>query len=152
MAKIFKLTVPDIVVNFAAESHVDNSITNPEAFTRTNILGTQVLLDLSREFSVSRFHQVSTDEVYGDTPLDSLDKFTEESPLKPSSPYAASKASADLLVLSYIKTFNLPATISRCSNNYGQYQHLEKLIPRLVQAAIADMPLPIYGAGTNIRD
>lgn len=143
----------DIVVNFAAESHVDRSIENPELFLRTNILGTQVLMDAARHFKVSRFHQVSTDEVYGDLPLDRLDLFfTEETPIHTSSPYSASKAAADLLVLAYNRTFGLPATISRCSNNYGPYHFPEKLIPLMISRALASQSLPVYGKGDNVRD
>lgn len=143
----------DIVINFAAESHVDNSILNPQIFTITNILGTQVLLDACRKYNIKRFHQVSTDEVYGELPLD--DKsilFTEKTPLNPSSPYSASKASADMLVKSYYRTYSLPITISRCSNNYGPYQHLEKLIPLMISKAINNDNLPVYGNGLNVRD
>ena len=140
------------VVHFAAESHVDRSIVDPTAFLRTNVLGTQVLLDAAKRYGVSRFHQVSTDEVYGDWPFGSTETFVETSPLKPSSPYAASKASADLLVLSYHRTFGLPVTISRCSNNYGPYQYPEKLIPAMVFHAINDESLPVYGSGLNVRD
>ncbi len=144
---------PDIVVNFAAESHVDRSIEDPGVFLRTNILGTQVLMDASREYGVSRFHQVGTDEVYGDLPLDRRDLFfTEDMPLTASSPYSASKASADLLVMAYHRTYGLPVTISRCSNNYGPYQFPEKLIPLMIKNALADEPLPVYGTGSNIRD
>ena len=142
----------DTVVHFAAESHVDRSIVNPTAFLRTNVLGTQVLLDAAKRYGVSRFHQVSTDEVYGDWPFGSTETFVETSPLKPSSPYAASKASADLLVLSYHRTFGLPVTISRCSNNYGPYQYPEKLIPAMVFHAMNDESLPVYGSGLNVRD
>lgn len=143
----------DWVVNFAAESHVDRSVTNPDIFIQTNVVGTQVLLEASHQFGVKRYHQVSTDEVYGDLPLDRLDLFfTEESPLHPSSPYSASKASADLLVSSYYRTFNLPVTISRCSNNYGPYQFPEKLIPFMISKALNDELLPVYGIGENIRD
>lgn len=143
----------DIVVNFAAESHVDRSIENPELFLKTNILGTQVLMDASLKTSVKRYHQVSTDEVYGDLPLDRPDLlFTEETPIHTSSPYSASKASADLLVLAYNKTFGLPVTISRCSNNYGPYHFPEKLIPLMIKNALADQKLPVYGKGENIRD
>jgi dTDP-glucose 4,6-dehydratase len=143
----------DRVVHFAAESHVDRSIEDPSSFLRTNVLGTQNLLDASREFGVDRFHQVSTDEVYGDLPLDRPDlKFTEESPIKPSSPYSASKASADLLCHAYYRTFGLPITISRCSNNYGPYQFPEKLIPRMIVLALKDQELPVYGKGENVRD
>lgn len=144
---------PDAVVNFAAESHVDRSIESPDIFLQTNLLGTGVLLDACREFSTRRFHQISTDEVYGDLPLDRPELlFTEESPLRASSPYSASKAGADLLVLAYHRTYGLPVTISRCSNNYGEYQHPEKLIPLMVRNALADAPLPVYGSGLNIRD
>ena len=143
----------DYVINFAAESHVDRSIENPRIFLETNILGTQVLMDASLKYGVKRYHQVSTDEVYGDLPLDRPDLFfTEETPLHTSSPYSASKASADLLVLAYHRTFKLPCTISRCSNNYGPYQFPEKLIPLIIKKALADEPLPIYGAGANVRD
>lgn len=142
----------DTVVHFAAESHVDRSIVDPTAFLRSNVLGTQVLLDAAKRYGVSRFHQVSTDEVYGDWPFGSTETFVETSPLKPSSPYAASKASADLLVLSYHRTFSLPVTISRCSNNYGPYQYPEKLIPAMVFHAMNDESLPVYGSGLNVRD
>lgn len=142
-----------MVINFAAESHVDRSIESPDIFLKTNILGTQVLLDASRKYNVKRFHQVSTDEVYGDLPLDRSDlKFTESSPLRPSSPYSASKASADLLVLAYHRTYGVPVTISRCSNNYGPYQFPEKLIPLMIINALNDRPLPVYGDGRNVRD
>lgn len=151
--KLFEEEKFDIVVNFAAESHVDRSIENPELFLKTNIMGTQVLLDASRTYKVARYHQVSTDEVYGDLPLDRTDLFfTEETPIHTSSPYSASKASADLLVLAYYRTFGLPATISRCSNNYGPYHFPEKLIPLMISRALADQPLPVYGKGENIRD
>lgn len=143
----------DIVVNFAAESHVDRSIENPEVFLRTNILGTQVLLDACRKYKVGRFHQVSTDEVYGDLPLDRPDLFfTEETPIHTSSPYSASKASADLLVQAYYRTYKLPVSITRCSNNYGPYHFPEKLIPLMISRALADQPLPVYGKGENVRD
>lgn len=143
----------DIVVNFAAESHVDRSITNPEIFLVTNIMGTQVLMDACLKYHVRRFHQVSTDEVYGDLPLDRPDLFfTEDSPIKTSSPYSASKASADLLALAYFKTYGLLVTISRCSNNYGPYQLTEKLIPLMISRALADEKLPVYGTGENVRD
>ena len=143
----------DEVINFAAESHVDRSIEDPSIFLKTNILGTQVLLDACRKKATPRFHQVSTDEVYGDLPLDRPDLFfTEETPLRPSSPYSASKASADLLVQAYHRTYGLPVTISRCSNNYGPYQFPEKLIPLMITRALADQPLPVYGKGENIRD
>lgn len=151
--EIFSMYRPDIVVNFAAESHVDRSITDPEIFARTNILGTQNLMNACKKYNVSRFHHVSTDEVYGDLPLDRKDLlFNEESPLKASSPYSASKASADLEVMAYYRTFNLPVTISRCSNNYGPYQHKEKLIPLMIDKALKDAKLPIYGDGMNVRD
>ena len=143
----------DIVVNFAAESHVDRSVTDPEIFIKTNIMGTQVLMDASRAFGVERYHQVSTDEVYGDLPLDRPDLFfTEETPLHTSSPYSASKASADLLVFAYHRTFGLPITISRCSNNYGPYHFPEKLIPLMISRALNDEQLPVYGNGENVRD
>ena len=143
----------DVVVNFAAESHVDRSITNPGLFVQTNVLGTQTLLDASRQFGVKRYHQVSTDEVYGDLPLDRPDLFfTEETPLHTSSPYSASKAGADLLVLAYYRTFGTPVTVSRCSNNYGPYHFPEKLIPLMISRALADESLPVYGKGENVRD
>ena len=143
----------DVVVNFAAESHVDRSIEDPGVFLRTNIIGTQVLMDASKEFGVKRFHQVGTDEVYGDLPLDRPDLFfTEDMPLTASSPYSASKASADLLVMAYYRTYGLPVTISRCSNNYGPYQFPEKLIPLMIANALADKALPVYGTGENVRD
>lgn len=145
--------LPDIVVNFAAESHVDRSIQDPSIFLQTNILGTAVLMDVCLKHNVVRFHQVSTDEVYGDLPLDRPElMFAEESPLRASSPYSASKASADLLALSYYRTYGLPVTISRCSNNYGPYQFPEKLIPRMIGRALAGEPLPVYGRGLNVRD
>lgn len=143
----------DVVINFAAETHVDRSIDNPEIFLETNILGTSVLLDASKKYGVKRFHQVSTDEVYGDLPLDRPDLFfTEETPLHTSSPYSSSKAGADLLVLSYLRTYGLPVTISRCSNNYGPYQFPEKLIPLMIKNASENKPLPVYGEGLNVRD
>lgn len=143
----------DYVINFAAESHVDRSIENPEIFLKTNILGTQVLMDACRKYGVKRYHQVSTDEVYGDLPLDRPDLyFTEETPIHTSSPYSASKAGADLLVLAYHRTFKLPVTISRCSNNYGPYHFPEKLIPLMIQKALKNEPLPVYGNGSNVRD
>lgn len=143
----------DIVVNFAAESHVDRSIENPEIFLQTNILGTQVLMDAAKEYGVKRYHQVSTDEVYGDLPLDRPDLFfTETTPLKTSSPYSSSKAGADLLVNAYHRTYGLPTTISRCSNNYGPFQFPEKLIPLMIANALAEKPLPVYGEGLNVRD
>lgn len=143
----------DIVVNFAAESHVDRSIEDPGVFLRTNIMGTQVLMDVAKEFGVSRYHQVGTDEVYGDLPLDRPDLFfTEDMPITASSPYSASKASADLLVMAYYRTYNMPVTVSRCSNNYGPYQFPEKLIPLIIARALADKELPVYGTGENVRD
>jgi len=151
--RLFGEEAPDAVVNFAAESHVDRSIEDPEVFLRTNVLGTSVLMDACRAFGTARFHQVSTDEVYGDLPLDRPDlRFTEGSPLRPSSPYSSSKAAADLLVLSYCRTYGLPATISRCANNYGPYQFPEKLIPRMIVRALAGQPLPVYGDGLQVRD
>lgn len=144
---------PDMIVNFAAESHVDRSIENPEIFLQTNVIGTSVLLDACRKYGIKRYHQVSTDEVYGDLPLDRPDLFfTEETPLHTSSPYSASKASADLLVLAYHRTFKLPVTISRCSNNYGPYHFPEKLIPLMIANALHDKKLPVYGTGENVRD
>lgn len=143
----------DAVVNFAAESHVDRSIDTPEVFLKTNILGTQVLLDACNRFGTGRYHQVSTDEVYGDLPLDRPDLFfTEETPIHTSSPYSASKASADLLVTAYYHTYGTPVTISRCSNNYGPYHFPEKLIPLMILNALEDKPLPVYGDGKNVRD
>ncbi|HNX48234.1 MAG TPA: dTDP-glucose 4,6-dehydratase [Methanomassiliicoccales archaeon] len=150
---LFKKEHFDRVVHFAAESHVDRSIEDPSSFLRTNVLGTQNLLDACREFGIERFHQVSTDEVYGDLPLERKDlKFTEEYPIVPSSPYSASKASADLLCHAYYRTFNVPITISRCSNNYGPYQFPEKLIPRMIVLALRNEKLPVYGKGENVRD
>lgn len=143
----------DVVINFAAESHVDRSIEDPGIFLKTNVMGTQVLIDASRKFGVKRFHQVSTDEVYGDLPLDRPDLFfTEETPIHTSSPYSASKAAADLLVLAYYRTYKLPVTISRCSNNYGPYHFPEKLIPLMIIRALNDQSLPVYGDGKNVRD
>lgn len=151
--KLFEEEKPDIVVNFAAESHVDRSIEEPEIFLQTNIIGTSVLMDACRKYGITRFHQVSTDEVYGDLPLDRPDLFfTEESPIHPSSPYSSSKASADLLVLAYHRTYGLPVTISRCSNNYGPYQFPEKLIPFMIMNALNNKPLPVFGEGLNVRD
>ena len=150
---IFEEEKPDVVINFAAESHVDRSIENPEVFLQTNILGTQVMMDACRKYGIKRYHQVSTDEVYGDLPLDRPDLFfTEETPIHTSSPYSSSKAGADLLVLAYHRTFGLPVTISRCSNNYGPYHFPEKLIPLMIANALADKPLPVYGEGLNVRD
>lgn len=143
----------EVVVNFAAESHVDRSIVDPGIFLKTNIIGTQILMDACLEYSVKRFHQVGTDEVYGDLPLDRPDLFfTEDMPLTASSPYSASKASADLLAFAYHRTFGLPLTVSRCSNNYGPYQFPEKLIPLMISRALEDQPLPVYGEGANVRD
>jgi len=151
--KIFEKHRPDCVINFAAESHVDRSIDNPGVFLTTNILGTQVLLDASREYDVKRYHQVSTDEVYGDLPLDRPDLlFTEETPIHTSSPYSASKAGADLLCQAYARTFKMPITISRCSNCYGPYHFPEKLIPLMLINAMQDKSLPVYGKGENVRD
>lgn len=151
--KLFKEEKPDIVVNFAAESHVDRSIENPEIFLQTNILGTQVLMDACRKYDIQRYHQVSTDEVYGALPLDCPNLFfTEETPIHTSSPYSSSKAGADLLVMAYHRTYGLPVTISRCSNNYGLYHFPEKLIPLMIANVLADKPLPVYGEGLNVRD
>lgn len=151
--KLFEQEKFDAVINFAAESHVDNSIKNPSVFLTTNIIGTQTLMDASRKYGVKRYHQVSTDEVYGDLPLDRKDLlFTEENPIHTSSPYSASKASADLLVMAYYRTFGFPATISRCSNNYGAYQFPEKLIPVVISKALNDENVPVYGKGENVRD
>lgn len=150
---IFEAEKPDIIVNFAAESHVDRSIENPSVFLETNVMGTQVLLDACRQFGIGRYHQVSTDEVYGDLPLDRPDLFfTEETPIHTSSPYSASKAGADLLVQAYYRTFGVPVTISRCSNNYGPYHFPEKLIPLMIANVLNDKPLPVYGTGENVRD
>lgn len=143
----------DYVINFAAESHVDRSIENPQIFLETNIIGVSVLMDACRKFGIKRYHQVSTDEVYGDLPLDRPDLlFHEDTPLHTSSPYSSSKASADLLVLAYHRTYGLPVTISRCSNNYGPYQFPEKLIPLMIQKARRNEKLPVYGDGKNVRD
>lgn len=151
--KIFEKEHPDVVVNFAAESHVDRSIENPSIFLETNIMGTQVLMDACRKYGIERFHQVGTDEVYGDLPLDRPDLFfTEETPIRASSPYSTSKASADLLALAYHRTYGLPVTISRCSNNYGPYQFPEKLIPLMINNATHNKSLPVYGKGLNVRD
>lgn len=150
---LFAQEKPDVVVNFAAESHVDRSIENPEIFLQTNIIGTSVLMDACRKYGIERYHQVSTDEVYGDLPLDRPDLFfTENTPIHTSSPYSSSKASADLLVMAYRRTYELPVTISRCSNNYGPYQFPEKLIPLMISNALNDKPLPVYGEGKNVRD
>ena len=151
--KLFEDEYPDMVVNFAAESHVDRSILNPEIFLETNIIGTSVLMDACRKYGIKRYHQVSTDEVYGDLPLDRPDLFfTETTPIHTSSPYSSSKAGADLLVLAYHRTYGLPVTISRCSNNYGPYHFPEKLIPLMIINALHDKPLPVYGDGLNVRD
>lgn len=151
--KLFEEYKPDIVVNFAAESHVDRSIEDPGLFLRTNILGTQTLMDACRKYGIQRYHQVSTDEVYGDLPLDRPDLFfTEDTPIHASSPYSASKASADLIVLAYFRTYNLPVSVSRCSNNYGAYHFPEKLIPLMIFRALNDESLPVYGTGENVRD
>lgn len=151
--RTFEEEKPDIVINFAAESHVDRSVTDPDVFLQTNIIGTGVLLEACRKYGICRYHQVSTDEVYGDLPLDRPDLFfTEETPLHTSSPYSASKASSDLLVQAYHRTFELPVTISRCSNNYGPYQFPEKLIPLMIANALNNKKLPIYGKGENVRD
>ena len=151
--EIFEKEKPDIIVNFAAESHVDRSIDNPGIFLHTNVIGTGVLMDACRKYGITRYHQVSTDEVYGDLPLSRPDLFfTETTPLHTSSPYSASKASADLLVQAYHRTFKLPVTISRCSNNYGPYHFPEKLIPLMIANALADKELPVYGKGENVRD
>ncbi len=151
--RIFEEEHPDIVVNFAAESHVDRSIADPGIFLQTNILGTAILMDACRKYGITRFLQVSTDEVYGDLPLECTDDFfTEKSPLHASSPYSASKASADLLAMAYCRTYSLPVIITRCSNNYGSYQSPEKLIPLMITHALQDKPLPVYGDGLNVRD
>ncbi|MBQ5431089.1 MAG: dTDP-glucose 4,6-dehydratase [Lachnospiraceae bacterium] len=151
--QLFEENHPDVVVNFAAESHVDRSIEDPQIFLETNIIGTSVLMDASRAYGVKRYHQVSTDEVYGDLPLDRPDLFFhEDTPLHTSSPYSSSKASADLLVMAYYRTYGLPVTISRCSNNYGPYQFPEKLIPLMIANALEGKPLPVYGKGENVRD
>lgn len=151
--ELFASENPDVVVNFAAESHVDRSIENPEIFLQTNVIGTSVLMDACRKYGNIRYHQVSTDEVYGDLPLDRPDLFfTETTPLHTSSPYSASKASADLLVQAYYRTYKLPVTISRCSNNYGPYHFPEKLIPLMIANALNDKKLPVYGKGENVRD
>lgn len=151
--QLFEEEQPDMVINFAAESNVDRSIVNPSVFLQTNIIGTGVLMDACRKYGVKRFHQVSTDEVYGDLPLERPElSFNEETSLRPSSPYSASKASADLLVMAYFRTYGLPVTVSRCSNNYGPYQLPEKLIPLLITHCLYDKPLPIYGDGLHVRD
>ena len=150
---LFENEKPDVIVNFAAESHVDRSIENPNVFLNTNIMGTATLMNACRKYGIKRYHQVSTDEVYGDLPLDRPDLFfTEETPIRTSSPYSSSKAAADLLVLAYHRTYGLPVSISRCSNNYGPYHFPEKLIPLMIANALADKPLPVYGEGLNVRD
>ncbi len=149
---LFEAEAFDAVIHFAAETHVDRSIKNPGLFVVTNVQGTQTLLDAARDFKVKRFHHVSTDEVYGDLGFGSTEQFTEESPLQPSSPYSASKAGSDLLCLSYLRTFGVPVTISRCSNNYGPYQSLENFIPLMITKAAANESLPVYGTGKNVRD
>lgn len=152
VAKAFSEEDPDIVINFAAESHVDRSINDTGIFMQTNIIGTQILLDACRKHGI-RFHQISTDEVYGDLPIEETDLFfSENTNLSPSSPYSASKASADLITLSYYKTYRLPVTITRCSNNYGSYQYPEKLIPLTILSALENKPVPVYGNGRNVRD
>ena len=151
--QLFEEEKPDVVINFAAESHVDRSIEKPEIFLDTNIKGTAVMMDVCRKYGIKRYHQVSTDEVYGDLPLDRPDLlFTEKTPIHTSSPYSASKAAADLIVLAYYRTYGLPVTISRCSNNYGPYHFPEKLIPLMIINALADKQLPVYGEGLNVRD
>lgn len=153
LTPVFEEERPDIVVNFAAESHVDRSIDAPEIFLQTNIMGTATMMGLSMKYGVKRYHQVSTDEVYGDLPLDRPDLlFTEETPLHTSSPYSSSKAAADLLALAYHRTYGLPVSISRCSNNYGPWHFPEKLIPLMIINALHDKPLPVYGEGLNVRD
>lgn len=153
VCRLFEEEHPDVVVNFAAESHVDRSIEDPGIFLQTNIMGTAVLMDACRVYGIQRYHQVSTDEVYGDLPLDRPDLFfTEDTPIHTSSPYSSSKAGADLLVLAYHRTYGLPVTISRCSNNYGPYHFPEKLIPLMITNALNDKPLPVYGDGLNVRD
>mgnify|MGYP000955165614 FL=1 len=150
---LFEREKPDVVINFAAESHVDRSIENPEIFLQTNIIGTSILLDACRKYGITRYHQVSTDEVYGDLPLDHPDLFfTEETPLHTSSPYSSSKAGADLLVQAYARTYGIPVSISRCSNNYGAFQFPEKLIPLMIIRALRGEKLPVYGDGLNVRD
>lgn len=150
--EVFATELPDVVVNFAAETHVDRSIVEPELFLRTNVMGTGILLDMCRKYGSKRFHQVSTDEVYGDLPIESKMLFDEQASIKPNNPYAASKASADLLVLAYYKTFGIHVTISRCTNNYGPCQFSEKLIPVIISNALAGRSIPIYGTGNNVRD
>ena len=151
--QLFEEEHPDIVVNFAAESHVDRSIANPQIFLETNIIGASVLMDACRKYGITRYHQVSTDEVYGDLPLNRMElPFTEASLLRASSPYSASKASADLLAMAYYRTYGLPVTVSRCGNNYGPYQFPEKLIPLMITNCLKGKPMPVYGSGLNVRD
>ncbi len=150
--KVFSKEDFDVVINFAAESHVDRSIKNGKIFLETNVIGTKNLMDMSLKYNVKRYHQISTDEVYGDLEINDIKSFSEEDILKPSSPYSVSKASADMLVMSYFRTFNLPVTISRCSNNYGPYQYPEKFIPVIITKAIKNEKIPVYGKGENIRD
>ena len=151
--RLFEEETPEIIVNFAAETHVDRSVLTPDVFLRTNVMGTQVLMDACRKYGIGRYHQVSTDEVYGDLPLDRPDLFfTENTPIHTSSPYSASKAGADLMVQAYARTFGLPVSITRCSNNYGAYQFPEKLIPLMISRALNDEKLPVYGKGENVRD
>lgn len=151
--EVFEKEHPDYVINFAAESHVDRSIETPDIFLQTNIIGTSIMMDACRKYGITRYHQVSTDEVYGDLPLDRPDLFfTEETPIRTSSPYSSSKAAADLLVMAYHRTYGLPVTISRCSNNYGPYHFPEKLIPLMIINALHDKALPVYGEGINVRD
>lgn len=153
ICRIFEAERPDMVVNFAAESHVDRSIDSPSIFYQTNVLGTVTLLEACRIYGIKRFQQVSTDEVYGDLPLSAAAPgFKETDQLRPSSPYSSSKAAADLAVLSYYRTYGIPVTISRSSNNYGRFQHPEKLIPKMIQLALKNKPLPLYGDGSNVRD
>ena len=150
---LFAKEKPDVVINFAAESHVDRSLKDPKIFLKTNVLGTVCLMDACREYGIKRYHQVSTDEVYGDLPLERTDLFfTEDTPIKTSSPYSSSKGSADLFVLAYHRTFGLPVTISRCSNNYGPYHFPEKLIPLVISRALNNESIPVYGKGENVRD
>lgn len=150
--KVFSKEDFDVVINFAAESHVDRSIKNGKIFLETNVIGTKNLMDMCLKYNLKRYHQISTDEVYGDLEINDAKSFSEEDILKPSSPYSVSKASADMLVMSYFRTFNLPVTISRCSNNYGPYQYPEKFIPVIITKAIKNEKIPVYGKGENIRD
>lgn len=150
--KVFSKEDFDVVINFAAESHVDRSIKNGKIFLETNVIGTKNLMDMCLKYNLKRYHQISTDEVYGDLEVNDAKSFSEEDILKPSSPYSVSKASADMLVMSYFRTFNLPVTISRCSNSYGPYQYPEKFIPVIITKAIKNEKIPVYGKGENIRD